>query len=122
MGAQSSRFKAAALYPENGVEWLIDEARTGLISTRPLDPYYFEDEDRDYFLSTASFWTKEKMNAKFLAYMPEAYSPHMFNCATMFGFAGSGSGPVGHFCTGYDRAIRRGFKAIKSDADRRVGT
>ncbi len=120
VGAQSSRFKAAALYPENGVEWLIDEARTGLISTRPLDPYYFEDEDRDYFLSTASFWTKEKMNAKFLAYMPEAYSPHMFNCATMFGFAGSGSGPVGHFCTGYDRAIRRGFKAIKSDADRYV--
>ena len=120
VGAQSSRFKAAALYPENGIDWLVGEAKSGLISTRPLDPYYFDDEDKQYFLETASFWEKEKMNAKFLAYMPDAYAPHMFNCATMFGFAGSGSGPVGHFCTGYKRAIKKGFAAIKAEADEHV--
>ena len=120
VGAQSSRYKAAALYPENGLEWLIGEAESGLISTRPLDPYYFEEEDKKYFLETAGYWTKERMNAKFLAYMPEAYADHKFNCATMFGFAGSGSGPVGHFCTGYDRAIRVGFGAIKAQAEEKV--
>lgn len=116
VGAQSGRYKAAALYPENGLDWLIGEAKSGLISTRPLDPYYFDEEDKEYFLKTADFWTKEKMNAKFLAYMPEAYSKHMYNCCTMFGFAGSGSGPVGHFCTGYQKAIKTGFKAIRDEA------
>lgn len=120
VGAQSCRYKAAALYPENGVEWLIDEATSGLISTRELDPYYFDDVDKEYFLETANFWTKEKMNAKFLAYVPENYKPHMFNVATMFGFAGSGSGPVGHFCTGYARAIKKGFAAIKDEAEEHV--
>jgi hypothetical protein len=38
--------------PENGLEWLIGEAESGLISTRPLDPYYFEEEDKKYFLET----------------------------------------------------------------------
>lgn len=120
VGAQSSRFKAAALYPENGLAWLIDEAKSGLITSRPLDPYYFEEEDKAYFLETADFWTKERMNAKFLAYMPEAYKDHMYNVCTMFGFAGSGSGPVGHFCTGYKRAIEKGFAAIKAEADAKV--
>lgn len=120
VGAQSGRYKAAALYPENGIDWLIDETKTGLISTRELDPYYFEDDDKEYFLNTASFWKNEKMNAKFLAYMPDNYKAHMFNVATMFGFAGSGSGPVGHFCTGYEKAIKKGFRAIRDEAEEYV--
>ena len=120
VGAQSGRYKAAALYPENGLDWLIAEAKSGLITTRPLDPYYFEEEDKEYFLNTIDYWKKNKMNAKFLAYLPEAYEQHKYNCVTMFGFAGSGSGPVGHFCTGYDTAIRKGFAAIKAEADAKI--
>ena len=117
VGAQSAKFKAAALYPENGIEWLISEAETRLISTRKLDPYIMSEEDRAYFLETAEFWTNEHMGAKFRAYMPEAYTPHMGNFATMVGFRGSGTGPVGHFCTGYHNAIKKGFAAIKAEAD-----
>ncbi|MDR0812687.1 MAG: hypothetical protein LBO63_01600 [Oscillospiraceae bacterium] len=120
VGAQSGKFKAAALYPENGIEWLISEAKTGLISTRKLDPYIMSDEDRDYFLETADFWTNENMGAKFRAYMPEAYKPYMGNPATFVGFRGSGTGPVGHFCTGYHNAIKKGFAAIKAEADAHV--
>ncbi|MBR3586529.1 MAG: hypothetical protein IKO00_10935 [Oscillospiraceae bacterium] len=120
VGAQSAKYKAAALYPENGIHWLIDEAKTNLIETRELDPYIMHEEDKEYFFKTVDFWEHEQMGAKFHAYMPESYMPHAFNGATSVGFRGSGAGPVGHFCTGYNKAIRIGFGAIKEEADRYV--
>lgn len=120
VGAQSAKYKAAALYPENGIDWLIEEAKTNLIETRTLDPYIMHEEDKKYFLETVSFWSHEQMGAKFHAYVPEAYMPHAGNGITSVGFRGSGAGPVGHFCTGYNKAIRVGFGAIKAEADEHI--
>ena len=120
VGAQSAKYKAAALYPENGIHWLIEEAKTNLIETRELDPYIMHEEDKEYFYKTVDFWEHEQMGAKFHAYMPDSYMPHAFNGATSVGFRGSGAGPVGHFCTGYNKAIRVGFGAIKEEADRYI--
>jgi hypothetical protein len=80
-----------------------------------------EQEDKDYFLETADIGP-ERMNAKFQAYMPESYAPHMYNCCTMFGFRGIGSGRLHHFCTKYKRAIKTA-SAIKAErpGDRRAG-
>ena len=39
VGAQSSKYRACALYPENSVEWLKQEVENDYISTRGIDPY-----------------------------------------------------------------------------------
>ncbi len=120
VGAQSGKYRAAAIYPENGIDWLLPEAESWLISTRKLDPYILSEEDRTYILETGGFWTKENMSAKFSAYIPDAYRAHAGSGTTTFGLIGCGPGPVGHFCTGYQTAMDKGFGAIKAEADEKV--
>jgi formate C-acetyltransferase len=117
VGAQSSKYRACALYPENSVIWLKEELESGYMMTRDIDPYIVSDEDKDYILSTVDFWMKECMSAKTDAAMVDEYRPVSMNGVLLFGPRGQTMSPVGHFCTGYNTAIRRGFAAIKAEAE-----
>jgi len=117
VGAQSGVFKACAIYPENNIDWLLEEAESRLISTRWVDPYILSEEDRAYILETGGFWSKECMSAKAAATMPESYRRHAGSGTTTFVMEGAAPGPVGHFATGYDTAMKRGFGAIKAEAE-----
>jgi formate C-acetyltransferase len=120
VGAQSAKYRAGALYPENCVSFIRSEVGGGSIKTRGIDPYLISDEDRRYINDTVDYWEKgESTFAKTQAYYPEQYAPHDFNGVTMVGRMTISDTPVGHFVTGYDRAIRVGFKAIKEDAERK---
>ncbi|MDR0490279.1 MAG: hypothetical protein LBH28_03405, partial [Oscillospiraceae bacterium] len=120
VGAQSGKHRATALYPENSVRWLKDEVESRLISTRDLDPYILAEEDRGYILSNIDFWMKECMSAKADAHILDEYKSIAGNGVTQFGPFGTCQSPVGHFCTGYDAAIRKGFKAIKEEAEQKM--
>ena len=117
VGAQSGKYRATALYPENSVQWLKDEVESRMISTRTVDPYILSEEDRDYILSTVDFWLKECMSAKTDAQIVDEYFPIARNGITNFGPKGQTNTPVGHFCTGYNTAIRKGFAAIRAEAE-----
>jgi formate C-acetyltransferase len=120
VGAQSGKYRACALYPENSVSWLKEELESGYISTRDIDPYIISEEDRQYVLSTVDFWMKECMSAKTDASILDEYKPLAGNGVTQFGPRGQCQSPVGHFCTGYDTAVRRGFAAIKAEAEEKM--
>ncbi|MDR2355821.1 MAG: hypothetical protein LBE16_06465 [Clostridiales Family XIII bacterium] len=119
VGAQSAKYRAAALYPENSVDWLKREVESRFISTRNIDPYILAEEDRTYILSTVDFWMKECMSAKTDANIIDEYIPLSGNGVTLFSRQGQCNAPVGHFATGYDTAIRKGFGAIKEEAERK---
>jgi formate C-acetyltransferase len=51
VGAQSEKFRACALYPENSVDWLKEEIESRLITARDIDPYILSDENREYILT-----------------------------------------------------------------------
>ena len=119
VGAQSGKYRATALYPENTVQWLKDEVESRFISTRSIDPYILAEDDRDYILSTVDFWLKECMSAKTDAQIIDEYFPIARNGVTNFGPSGQTNTPVGHFCTGYNTAIRKGFAAIKEEAEQK---
>jgi len=116
VGAQSAKFRAAALYPENAVNFLIEEIGNGTIRTRDIDPYIISKEDEEYFMSTSQYWEGECNNSKATAYIIDQYHPHDFNGVTMLGKMTVCDTPVGHFVTGYDKAVRVGFKAIRDEA------
>ncbi|MDR2606129.1 MAG: pyruvate formate lyase family protein, partial [Oscillospiraceae bacterium] len=116
VGAQSAKFRAAALYPENAVNFLIEEIGNGSIRTRDIDPYLISKEDEEYFMSTCQYWEGECNNSKATAYIIDQYHPFDFNGVTMLGKMTVCDTPVGHFVTGYDKAIRVGFKAIRDEA------
>ncbi|MDR3278141.1 MAG: hypothetical protein LBT12_05150, partial [Oscillospiraceae bacterium] len=117
VGAQSAKYRAAALYPENSVDWLKEELDNRRLMTRDIDPYIVSEEDRSYVLSTVDFWLKECMSAKTDAQIVDEYFPVAGNGVTMFSARGQTGSPVGHFATGYNTAIRKGFGAIKAEAE-----
>ena len=116
VGAQSAKYRAAALYPENSVNWLIEEIKSRYISTRDIDAYIISEEDREYVLNTADFWRHECMSGKFDAYMPDGFYPHMGNGISMFGPRDNTQSPVGHFTAGFMTATHKGFGAIREEA------
>ena len=121
VGAQSSIYRATALYPENAIRWLLEEVESRYISTRDIDPYILSEEDRDYILSTGEFWLKESMSAKADAYMPTGYiENHSGNGITMFDKRDNTIQAVGHFCAGYNKVLKNGFLSIKEEADRKI--
>ncbi|MDR2664659.1 MAG: hypothetical protein LBC21_00070 [Oscillospiraceae bacterium] len=117
VGAQSAKFRAAALYPENSVDFLKQEIGDGTIRTRDIDPYIISEQDAKYVMDTIGYWEGECGNAKYKAYIIDQYHKYDGNGITMLGKMTIADTPVGHFVTGYDRAIRVGFGAIKAEAD-----
>ena len=120
VGTATESYRGGQLYPEHSIDWIIDEVHSGLISTRDSDPYDISDEDRDYILETGDYWLLECTSAKVDAYVPDGWARHIGNGVNMFGMTGHGNGPVGHYCTSYDRAINVGFGAIKAEADENI--
>lgn len=120
VGTYVTRYRAAALYPENSIDWLVGELESGLLWTREVDPFLITDEDKEYVLSTAGFWSHECMNSKFNAYIPENYQKLAGNGVLFFGAQNICPTAVGHFCANFDKAIRKGFAAIKAEADAKI--
>ena len=83
VGAQSAKYRAGALYPEDCVSFIKDEIGSGSIATRDIDPYDISDEDRQYILDIIDYWLKgESTHAKTLGYYMDEYAPHEFNGVT----------------------------------------
>ena len=117
VGAQGSKYRAAAIYPEDCCSWIRDEIVSGYIRTRDIDPYIVSDEDIEYLDKTIDYWIKgESTHAKTIAYYTEQFAPHDFNGVSMAGRMCISDTPVGHFATGYNKAIRVGFGAIRQEA------
>ena len=120
VGAYVTKYRATALYPENSIDWLIEELNSGLLWTRETDPYLITDEDKEYVLSTADFWLGECMNAKLNPYVPEGYKKIAGNGVLFFGAQNQCPQPVGHFAPNIERAINTGFGVIKAEAEAKM--
>ncbi len=120
VGALGSTYRACSYYPEYGAKSLANEFKSGHISTRKNDPYTIDPEDGQYVVDTADFWDKNSLSAKTNAYHMEGYYPNDGSGITTQSVRHADGGPVGHLCTNYNRAIRKGFGAIKAEAEAKM--
>ena len=79
VGAQSGKYRATAIYPENSAVWIKEEFESRLVSTRDIDPYILSEEDRAYVLDTIDFWIKESLSGKIMNFMPDYLKEHGMN-------------------------------------------
>ena len=119
VGALGTTFRSAAFYPELGMGSLPADIKKGNMPYFAHDPYTINPEDGEYVLSTTDFWMKECVGAKIKHYTVDGFLP-FDNSGTTTQSSFPSSGPVGHFCTGYNRAIRVGLGAIKAEADAKM--
>ncbi len=120
VGALGTTFRACSYYPEYGADTLAREIKSGNISSRKYDPYVIDPEDGEYVIQTADYWRGEALGTKTGGYVMDGYLAFDGSGTTTQNAAHPDGGPVGHFCTNYNRAIRKGFGAIKAEADAKM--
>jgi pyruvate formate-lyase/glycerol dehydratase family glycyl radical enzyme len=120
VGWQATSYRACALYPETSFGWFLDELRAGTIPLREADPYTIDEKDAEYILSTGDFWRKECLSAKVDEYIPPGYFNAAGSGVTYFGTKDTCSSPVGHFVANFNKAMRKGFGAIKAEAQAKM--
>lgn len=120
VGWQAAKYRACALYPETSFSWFLDELKAGTIPLRDVDPYDIDPEDVEYILSTGDFWRKECLSAKVDEYIPPGYHKAAGNGVTTFGVKDTCTSPIGHFTANFDKAMRKGFGAIRAEAQQKM--
>ncbi|SHI03540.1 formate C-acetyltransferase [Sporobacter termitidis DSM 10068] len=116
VGSQATTYRGSSLNPEfGGIAWFRRDWENGTLLNRPTDNYLIDQEDIDYVLSVVDFWEKENNSAKLSEYVPEGYLKSVGNGVTAFGEKICIM-PIGHFCSNYDKVIRRGFGTIRDEA------
>ena len=120
VGTQVTKYRASALYPEHSFGWFLDELKTGSIPLRDTDPYDIDPEDAEYMLATGDFWRKECLSARVDAYIPPGYLEAANSGVTYFRAEGTCPFPVGHFTANFEKALHKGFAAIRAEAQGRM--
>jgi pyruvate formate-lyase/glycerol dehydratase family glycyl radical enzyme len=120
VGWQATSYRACALYPETSFNWFLEELQSGSIPLREADPYDIEDSDAEYIRSTGGFWRKECLSAKIDEYIPPGYFKAIGNGVVTFGAKDNCSAPIGHFVANFEKAMHKGFGAIKAEAQAKI--
>ena len=120
VGVYTTEYHACALYPENSIDWLIKDLESRETMTRTVDPYRVSEETRQLVLETGPFWLDECMSAQLDPYIPDEWKRQAGNGCCVFGPQGQAAQPVGHFSTNYNKAIRKGFKAVQQEAEDKI--
>ncbi len=120
VGELTSFYRGSALYPEYSIGWFFDEIRNGLFYERTLDPYDMDQDDIDHVMQQEDFWANNEISVFNDAALPPEFHDIVGNGVVTFGDKHTGAGPVGHFCANYDKAIRRGFAAIRQEAQDKI--
>jgi len=120
VGWQAAKYRACALYPEISFRWFLDELRAGTIPNREVDPYDIDEKDAAYILDTGDFWLSESLSAKVDEYIPPGYYDRAGSGVTYFSSENTCTSPVGHFVANFEKAIHKGFGAIREEAQARM--
>ena len=104
----------------DGASWLIDELREGRFDERTAadGQALMRQEDRDYFLDPAfgEYWRDHKLSACVDGYMPEGFEKVVQGGVLPYIPEGNCRSPHGHYNANYEKAINRGFGAIREEA------
>ena len=116
-------YRGSALYPEGGgIAWLRDEIQSGALFRRTLEPYDISDEDAKTVCECADFWEHNSNAGRVDACCPDGLMDILGNGVLRHRGRGGRmhGGPVGHFCTNYDKMLRRGFADVRREAQERL--
>lgn len=112
VGTLTKAVRSCQLFPENSYKWIVEEFDT--IATRMTDPFVISKEDRAILEKTLPYWEDKTISDLASSYMSDKTKECIAN--GIFTVGNYFFGGVGHIIIDYDKAIRRGYKAIIQDA------
>ena len=112
VGTLTKAVRSCQLFPENSYKWVMDEFDT--IETRMADPFKISEEDKATLRKVLPYCEDKTISDLATSYMSEKTKECIAN--GVFTVGNYFFGGVGHIIIDYDKAIRRGYKAIIQDA------
>ncbi len=117
-GELAAPAKAAPIYPEFSVNWIIDELRHHPFDKRPHDRFYITDEDKEELLKILPYWQgktvadriEEQLSETQLKGSEMGKKVYMTN---LYHFGG-----VGHFVMDYEKLMKIGFGGLIKEAEK----
>lgn len=112
VGELAAPAKAAPIYPEFSVNWIIDELQHHPFDQRPHDKFYITDEDKKELLDLLPFWKGNTVADRFESRMTDEMKKgsemgKKIYMTNLYHFAG-----VGHFVMDYEKLMKAGFVGL----------
>lgn len=108
----------------NGLDWIADELNNGEFDKKsPADGLaYMDEEDRAYVCDPEiiQYWRENDLSALLDANLPDGFETVVSAGVLPHRPDGSGRAPHGHFNVNYEKAISKGFGAIRQEVSDRL--
>lgn len=112
LGELAAPAKAAPIYPEFSVNWIIDELEHFPFDQRPHDKFYITDEDKKELLDILSYWKGKTIADRFESQVTDEMKKgsemgKKIYMTNLYHYAG-----VGHFVMDYEKLMKVGFVGL----------
>ncbi len=119
VGTYGKQPRSVVVCPEVVLSWYKDELDT--MSTRPQDPYYITEEDKEILRNEVfPYWEGRTMEDYYVDNLEEDIKAVAYNTGIVFGENKSQAG-AGEFSAGYgDIVLKKGFRVIAEEAEQKM--
>lgn len=112
VGELAAPAKAAPIYPEFSVNWIIDELQHYPFDERPHDKFYITDEDKKELLDILQYWRGKTIADMFESQITDEMKKgsemgKKIYMTNLYHFAG-----IGHFVMDYEKLMNLGFTGM----------
>lgn len=112
VGELAAPAKAAPIYPEFSVNWIIDELQHYPFDKRPHDKFYITDEDKKELLDILQYWRGKTIADMFESQITDEMKKgsemgKKIYMTNLYHFAG-----IGHFVMDYEKLMNLGFTGM----------
>lgn len=112
VGELAAPAKAAPIYPEFSVNWIIDELQHYPFDERPHDKFYITDEDKKELLDILQYWRGKTIADMFESQITDEMKKgsemgKKIYMTNLYHFAG-----IGHFVMDYEKLMNFGFTGM----------
>ena len=114
--------RSCVLWLECGADWIWEELESGVFQTRgpDLEGHSITPEDAEYIMSIKDYWKDRSVSARVHAMAPDGLEKTYGNGILLYHGKNMANDPTGHFCANYNKAITKGFAAIKKEAQEKM--
>ena len=115
-GNQASSNRAAPIFPEYAMDWVIDELDQ--FDQRDGDRFYITEENKQVLRDIAPFWEHNTTKERGLAAMPE--SAKVFYDLGIIKAEGNITSGDAHVAVNYRRMLQKGLKEYRARAEQKL--
>lgn len=118
LGELAAPAKAAPIYPEFSVDWIIDELLHHPFDKRLHDKFYISDSDKDELLSILEFWRGKTVSDAIEAKMTDEMKKGSELGKKVYMTNLYHYGGIGHFVMDYEKLMKLGFSGIINEVQK----